>query len=195
MIMKRVVCRLWVAMTIAAVAALGMTSCESLLGGEGGEVGLSYLEKDVDFEAVSVTAKRFSGIASTFQNYDNFTFEFVGADRSGVKDVLTLDLLAPKGTTDPAGEYVVGYGGDFVALSRYDVLDPTTNISYSGGSFYAEAMGGHISNYYGFLTEGRITISREGENEYRVVVNAKSMEHSVQMTYAGDWRLVEVTGE
>ena len=47
MIMKRVVCRLWVAMTIAASVALGMTSCESLLGGEENEVGLSYLVEDV----------------------------------------------------------------------------------------------------------------------------------------------------
>lgn len=193
--MKRVVCRLWVAMTIAVSVALGMTSCESLLGGEENEVGLSYLVEDVEFEAVSVTVKRFSGAYSNFQACDNFTFEFVGVDRSGIKDVLTLDLLAPEGTTDPSGEYIVGYSGDFVALSRYDVVDPSTNAAYSGGSFYAEARGGYISNYYGFLTEGRITISKVSENEYRVVVNTKSMEHSVKMTYTGGWTLIEVAGE
>lgn len=172
---------------VAAVVTLGLTSCESWLDyNETEEPQISYLTRDAEFEAKSVIAKHFTGgIYSDGKNHENFFLEFVGANRSGVQDVLILDLLAPEGHTDLAGEYTVGYAGDFVALSMYTVLDQTTGIYYTGGSYYGEAKNNYITDYYGFLTEGKVTITLLEEGVYNVVVDAKSELPTIKMTYTG----------
>ncbi len=167
------------------VVMVAMTSCDSWLEGAESEASLSNLTEDVDFEAESVVGNHFSGVYASYKSSENFFLEFVGAEREGVKDVLVLDLIAPQGTKTIEGEYVVGYQGDYIALSRYDVVDQTTGMFFSGGSFYAEAIGNRLTDYMGFLTEGRVTISRIEEGNYQVVVDAKSELHTVKMTYSG----------
>lgn len=171
---------------VALFASLGLSSCESwLLGEEESNNQLSYLTTDVEFVATTLTARHLTGSVFNGVAKENFFLEFVGDEREGVKDVLILDLLAPKGTQSVAGEYAVGYEGDYIALSRYDLVDQKTGNIYTGGSFYAEAKGNYLTEYFGYLTGGKVTISQLEEGIYQVVVDALSVERTVKMTYTG----------
>lgn len=182
MIMKG---RLWLWL-MACAMLLGLDGCNEWLGEEEFEQEISFLTRDVDFVATSVNAKKYSGIYANYKSSENFFFQFLGDEReNGVRDVMHLDLIAPAGTVDPVGTYTVGYSGDYVALSRYDVVDQTSGMFYTGGSYYGEARGGYMSDYYGFLTEGKVVISRTAEGIYTVEVDAKSALPTVKMTYAG----------
>lgn len=171
---------------VAILVVVGLCSCDSWLTSEETHTQLSYLTRDVDFVATSVTANHLttSGADGT-QPKEHFFLEFVGDNRSGVRDVLALDLLAPQGATTPAGEYVVGYEGEYVALSKYDVVDQTTGVFYTSGSFYAEAKNNFLTDYYGFLTEGTVTITQLEDGTYNVAVDAKSVLPTIKMTYTG----------
>ncbi len=189
MIMKRVK-SIW---AVVVLVALGFTSCNSWLDMEGEDDNqLSYLTSDVDFVAESVIAKHYPNSNMNGREYEKFFFEFVGADRSGKKDVMVLDLLAPDGTEIPTGVYEVGYTGDYVALSRYDVPD-STGVYYSCGSYYGEAENNFLTDYYGFLTAGKVTILQPEAGTYQVEVDAKSLFTTVKMTYTGAIKIEEIS--
>ena len=99
---------------------------------------------------------------------------------------MILDLLAPSGTTTPVGTFTVGYSGNYIALSRYDVKDEISGLFYTGGCFYGEARDNFMTNYFGFLTEGEVVITLTEEGEYRVEVDAKSVVPTIKMTYTGE---------
>lgn len=166
-------------------ATVGLWSCDSLLGEEESGSGLSSLTKDAEFVATSAVAQHHPDSSVNNELRENFLLEFVGAEQAGVCDVLILDLLAPDGAESLVGEYVVGYEGDFVALSRYDSKDPNTGLLYSGGSLYAEAKNGYLTDYFGYLTKGTITIQQLEDGTYNVAVDAKSVYHTIKMTYTG----------
>ncbi len=179
---KRVVAGL-VALLFATV---GLWSCDSLLGEEEGVGGLSNLTKDVEFVATSVIAKHNTNSIINNESCENFFLEFVGANRAGgFKDVIMLDLLAPRGAESLVGEYVVGYEGDYVALSRYDFVDQSTGSLFVGGSMYAEAKNNYLTDYFGYLTKGEVTITQSADGSYNVIVDAKSVYRTIKMTYTG----------
>lgn len=170
---------------VVLLAMTGLCSCDSWLDGEENETPLSNLAKDVDFVATSVVAQRFTGVYADYKTKDNYFLEFASDDRSGVRDVLVLELLTPVGQSSLVGEYTVGYEGERIVLSKYDVVDQTTGIFYTSGSFYAEAKNNFLTDYYGYLTEGTVTITLLEDDIYNVVVDAKSVLPTIRMTYTG----------
>lgn len=182
MIVKRDLCHLLVALLIM----VGLCGCNKWLSENEPQQEVSVLTEDVEFVAQSVTAHRNSGIYAEYKGMENFFFEFVGEQRGGVCDVMILDLLAPSGTTTPVGTFTVGYSGNYIALSRYDVKDEISGLFYTGGCFYGEARDNFMTNYFGFLTEGEVVITLTEEGEYRVEVDAKSVVPTIKMTYTGE---------
>lgn len=180
--------RVW--MKIATiVVALSTIACDGLLDMDDPEQDVSTLTEDVNFVAESVICKRFDNVYADFYRYDNYFFEMVGEDKNGVKDVMILDLLVPDGTSSPVGEYKVGFVGNYIALAKLDLFDPNTGMLYYGGCYYGRADGGVVNEYYGFLTEGKVTISSL-EDEYFITVDAKSEEHNVYVYYHGPLNVV-----
>lgn len=180
----------------AAVLATAMlTSCEGWLEYEETNTQISYLTKDVEFVAESASATHLKGVYASYNSCENFFLELVGTLRDGVQDVILLDLLAPANTPLPTGTFNVGYEGDFIALSRYDVMDQATGTLYTGGCYYGEARNNYLTDYYGFLTEGEVRISLDEEGEYHIEVDAKSVTHTVKMTYEGAMNIVDKTNK
>lgn len=176
---------------IAIVAALSFSACDSWLDVDEPEDIVSSLTKSVNFTAKNVVCKHFEAIYADYPTHDSFIFELTSDLVGARRDAIILDLLVPKGTEDFVGEYTVGYEGDYIALSKFNIYDPTTGIHYTAGSYYGMALNGYITDYYGFLTEGVVTITRTNEetaeaaNIYTIEVDAKSLAHTVKMTYTG----------
>ena len=61
----------------------------------------------------------------------------------------------------------------------------STGVYYSSGSYYGEAENNYLTDYYGFLTAGKVTITQPEAGTYHVVVDAKSVFTTVKMTYTG----------
>lgn len=166
------------------------TGCDSWFDVDMPEDKVSYLEEDVYFVATSVICKHFTNVYAQYPDHENYFIELLGEDNGGVRDVMILDLLVPAKNPILEHEYLVGYKGEFIALSKYDVYDPYTGIQYMGGCYYARAKDGLISDYYGFLTEGSVLIYTI-EDKYHISVNAKSLDHNVKVSYSGPLTVVE----
>lgn len=180
-------------LSIAAtmIVALCVSACDGWLDVETPENKISYLTEDVNFTAESVIFKRYEGIYANYPEHANYFMELHGPKRDdGTMDAMILDLLVPKDNISPVGEYAVGYAGKYVALSHFEVYDPMTGFQYYGGCYYGLARDGYIGDYYGFLTEGKVTIS-ELEGNYYVTVDAKSEEYNVYVHYQGPLELTE----
>lgn len=184
MTMKR-----FLSVAAALIVALGVSSCEGWLDVENYQEPVSTLTKDVNFVAESVICKRFDNIYLNYRDYDNFSIELTSKDNNGEKEVMILDLLLPDGTASPEGEYQVGYAGKYIALSKFDLIDPATGFQYWGGSYYGVAKDGYIGDYYGFLTEGKVSVSTL-EGQYYITVDAKSEAHNVYVYYHGPLDIV-----
>lgn len=169
------------------VATLTMVSCDEWLSiDDQPQDVISTLSKDVDFEATNVICKHFEKIYGNYPNHDCFIFELTSDENNYQRDALILNLLVPHGTQTFVGEYAVGYDGDYIALSRFNIYDANSGVEYLTGSFYGRAIHGYIGDYYGFLTEGKVTITPESEEgEYSIDVDAKSLERTVRTRYTG----------
>ena len=184
--------RLMIIFATLAVA-LTMGGCDVWLDVEQEQVPISNLTKDVDFVATNIICKRYNSIYAAYPNCDNFSIQLTSDEVEGEREVVILDLLVPKGTEKPDAEYIVGYGGEgikYVALSKYDVYDIHTGVQYMGGSYYGVAKNGSIDDYYGFFTEGRVQIYAI-EGTYHIIVDAKSEDRTVKMTYSGPLPITE----
>lgn len=181
-------------MSVVAVAMMltSLTSCTSWLDDVNDDNEVPVLTRDASFVAESVIAKHYSGVYLNYKDYENFFFEFVGAESDdGKRDVVVLDLLAPEGTTVPTGTFTVSYSGDYIALPVYDIVDAGTNMRYRGGSYYGVAENGYIGDEYGFFTSGEVRISIDEEANYTVEVDVKSNLPTIQMTYTGPIKFIE----
>ena len=176
---------------VLLVALMGSTSgCDRLLETDPAENNITHLTQNVDFDAKSALCKHFAGEESMFPERENYVIELLGSEGS-VRDAMILDLLAPKGHTTPVGIYTVGSKGDYLALPKYDLVDGTTGIIYMGGSYYGRAVDGYIKDYFGFLTEGSVTIEAMEEGGYSVVVDAKSSDYTIDVHYEGEMTFVQ----
>lgn len=176
---------------VAVVMIAGLSACDSLLDVENYEQEISTLTENVNFKADEAICKRFEDIYINYPNYANYFFELTGPkDENGEQEVMVLDLMLPKLKLSPEGEYKVGYSGDYIALSKFDVVDSVSGMFYTGGCCYGKAKNGIISDYYGYLTEGRVLISSV-DGEYYVTVEAKSEEHNIWVQYIGPLEIIE----
>lgn len=174
---------------VALMMALSVSACDEWLDVEDMEQPISTLTQDVNFTAEKVICKRFDNIYADFHRQDNFFLEMTATREDGQQDVMILDLLLPDGKATPEGEYKVGYAGNYIALSKMDLYDPGSGMMYMGGSYYGTAKEGYITDYYGFLTEGKVIISSL-EGEYFVTVDAMSEEHKIYVYYHGPLEII-----
>ncbi len=187
MIMKKRV----LAFLASAVVMLGLGACDGLLDVENYEQKISTLTENVHFKADAAICKRFDNIYVNYPKHTNYFFELTGPkDENGEQEVMILDLMLPNVKIGPEGEYKVGYTGDYIALSKFDVVDSASGMFYTGGCCYGKAKNGIISDYYGYLTEGRVLISSL-DGEYYVTVEAKSEEHNIWVQYIGPLEIIE----
>lgn len=173
----------------AIMLLTSMTACSEWLEEPEVEVEISRLDRDAEFVATNVICKRFEGVYASYPKGVNYFFELTNEAVDGLQQVMILDLVAPEGSTSFDGEYIVGYEGKYIALSRFDVFDPNTGLQYMGGTYYATAKNGFITDYYGFLTEGKVLIYTI-EGVTHIVVDGKSLDRTVKVKYEGE---VEVT--
>ena len=171
--------------TLACVAS----GCDSWLDPDPTDNNITLITQNVDFEAQSATCKRFSGALINFPERENFVIELLGKEGS-VRDAMILDLLAPKGAELPVGKFPVGQAGEYMALSRYDIMDSATGLFYMGGSYYGRVTDGFIKDYYGFLTEGEVNITLSEEGIYTIVVDAKSSNYTIKVRYEGEMTII-----
>lgn len=182
--------RVFLYVALVATLSLSMTACDSFLEVEQPEDKVSYLTKDVNFAATSIICKHFTELYMQYPYHENYFIELLGDEVDGVRDVMILDLLVPEDNPVLEAEYKVGYDGKFVALSKYDVFDPTTGFQYMGGCYYGRAVDGYIRDYYGFLTEGTVRITSL-DGVYHIDVNAMSLEHEIKVQYSGPLTVIE----
>ena len=188
--MVRKMRRLWIRGAMVVMMALGLSACEGWLDVEEMEQPISTLTENVNFTAEKVLCKRYDNIYADYYRYDNFFLELTTTpNEDGEQQVMILDLLLPDGTATPEGEYQVGYVGNYIALSRLELFDPGSGMLYMGGSYYGTAREGFVTDYYGFLTEGKVIISSL-DGEYYVTVDAKSKEHKVYVYYHGPMEII-----
>lgn len=178
-------------MLLLLALAVAMSSCDGLLESDPTDNNITLLTQNVDFEAHSATCKHFPGANINYPERENYVIELLGKDGGSIRDAMILDLLTPKGQTTPVGRFVVGKASDYMALSRYDVIDGATGMSYMGGSYYGRAVEGYIKDYYGFLTEGEVNICALPEGGYSVVVDAKSSDYTIKVRYEGVMEIIE----
>lgn len=178
-------------MVVASVLlTLGLASCDGLLDVENYEPNFSTLTEDVNFTAESVVCKKFDSIYADYPKHTNLFLELAGPEKEGIKEVMILDLLLPELKASYDGEYKVGFSGDYIALPQINLLDPSNGMTYQGGCYYATAKNDILnSDYYGFLTEGKVIISSL-EDTYYVTVEAKSEEHNIWVHYSGPMEVI-----
>lgn len=175
----------------SALMVVGLGACDDFLNVENYEQEISTLTENVNFKADKAICKRFEDIYANYPKHTNYFFELTGPkDEKGEQDVMILDLMLPEIKVGLEGEYKVGYTGDYIALSKFDVIDSASGMMYTGGCCYGKAKNGYISDYYGYLTEGRVLISSVDGNYY-VTVEAKSEEHTVWVQYIGPLEIIE----
>ncbi len=183
----------WIFATLAAVVMLPLSGCNEWLEKNYQDNNITRLHDDVDFVATSASFRHLTGAYAEFKERENFFIELLGDPTGATRDAMILDLVAPKGATTPEGTYTVGFVGDYVALSRYDVVDENSGMVFFGGSYYGQAVNGIIKDYYGFLTTGTVVVTRVGEegNNYTVRVAAYSGDYSVSVTFDGEFQFIE----
>ena len=177
-----------IAMFLVALACVA-SGCDSWLEPDPTDNNITLITQNVDFEAQSATCKRFSGALINFPERENFVIELLGKEGS-VRDAMILDLLTPKGAELPVGKFPVGQADEYMALSRYDIMDSATGLFYMGGSYYGRVTDGFIKDYYGFLTEGEVNITLSEEGIYTIVVDAKSSNYTIKVRYEGEMTII-----